>query len=47
LETGHLTESEDERLHNEARAQIDRATESAEDAPFPDPSTFYHHLYAG
>jgi 2-oxoisovalerate dehydrogenase E1 component alpha subunit len=47
LETGHLTESEDERLHNEARAQIDRATESAEEAPFPDPSTFYHHLYAG
>ncbi len=47
LETGHLTESEDERLHAEARAQVDRATESAEAAPFPDPSTFYKHLYAG
>ncbi len=47
LETGHLTESQDELLHTEARAQVDRATELAEAAAFPDPSTFYDHLYAG
>ena len=47
LEIGHLTESEDERLRSEARLQVDRATELAETASFPDPSTFYHYLYAG
>jgi 2-oxoisovalerate dehydrogenase E1 component alpha subunit len=47
LETGHLTESDDEMMRSEARVQVDRATALAEDAPLPDPSTFYHHLYAG
>ena len=45
LETGQLTETDDERLLSEARAQVDRATDLAEAAPFPDAATFYHNLY--
>ena len=43
---GVLTEAQDKELRDKVLAEIDEATELSEKAPFPDPSTFYDHLYA-
>ncbi|MDP3064025.1 MAG: thiamine pyrophosphate-dependent dehydrogenase E1 component subunit alpha [Chloroflexota bacterium] len=43
---GLLTREQAEAFGQEARAQVDAATDAAETAPLPDPSTFYRHLYA-
>ncbi len=43
---GLLTEENDQTIRAQARRDVNEATESAEAAPYPDASTFYHHLYA-
>jgi 2-oxoisovalerate dehydrogenase E1 component alpha subunit len=43
---GVLTEDLDARFQGEVEAEIDAATESGDQAPLPDPSTFYDHLFA-
>jgi len=46
MEAGLLTEEKDKEFQDQARAEVNEATDFAEAAPFPDPSTFYDHLYA-
>ncbi len=46
LEQGVLTTELDEQAHKEAREHVDRATDEAEVAPFPDTGDFYEHVYA-
>ena len=41
-----LKEEQDKNIYAQVRKEIDEATESAEAAPYPNPSTFYDHLYA-
>ena len=41
-----LTEQQAEELGSEVKAEVNRATEDGEEAPYPDPSTIYDHLYA-
>ena len=46
FEKGLLTESQDEELRAQAKAEVDEATETAMAAGFPDPSTIHTHVYA-
>lgn len=46
MEQGILREELDEQVHKEAREQVDRATEEAEAAPYPETGDFYEHVYA-
>ncbi|MSQ22055.1 MAG: thiamine pyrophosphate-dependent dehydrogenase E1 component subunit alpha [Dehalococcoidia bacterium] len=46
MEQGILTAQLDEQAHKEAKEHVDRATEAAEAAPFPDTGDFYDHVYA-
>jgi 2-oxoisovalerate dehydrogenase E1 component alpha subunit len=46
LEQGILTAELDEQAYREAREHVDRSTEEAEAAPFPDTGDFYEHVYA-
>ena len=43
--SGLLNEAEDQQMRADARRQVDQATDAADAAPFPDPATFYDHLY--
>ncbi len=45
-DAGILSEELDQRFYQEARAEVNRATDDAEAAPFPDPGDFYEHVYA-
>ena len=46
LEAGALAEDQDEEIRREARAEINRVTDAAEAAPYPDTSTVYDNVYA-
>ncbi|MBX6341340.1 MAG: thiamine pyrophosphate-dependent dehydrogenase E1 component subunit alpha, partial [Thermomicrobiaceae bacterium] len=46
LERGILSEEDDKALRERIRAEIDDATEFAEQAPYPDPSELTTHVYA-
>lgn len=46
LALGWLTEKDDTRLMAELAEEVERATEEAEAAPDPDPSTLTQHVYA-
>ena len=46
LEEGLLTQEQQEEILREARQEINRATDAAEAAPYPDPATVYDHVYA-
>ena len=46
LNAGFLTHEEDEELRTRARQRINEVTDYAEAAPYPDPSTFFDHIYA-
>ena len=46
MREGMLSEERDEELHGQAKEEIDQATDAANDAPYPDPSTVYDHVYA-
>ena len=41
-----LTPEQDEQIRQEARAEVNRVTDAAEKAPWPDVSNLYDHLYA-
>jgi 2-oxoisovalerate dehydrogenase E1 component alpha subunit len=43
---GALSEGDDDEIAETARREIDEATDTAEAAPFPDASTFFHHVYS-
>jgi 2-oxoisovalerate dehydrogenase E1 component alpha subunit len=43
---GILTTAHDEQIRQEARAEVNRVTDAAENAPWPDASKLYDHLYA-
>ncbi len=43
---GILTPEQDEQIRQEARAEVNRVTDAAEKAPWPDASNLYDHLYA-
>ena len=43
---GILTPEQDEQIRQEARAEVNRVTDAAEKAPWPDVSNLYDHLYA-
>ena len=43
---GILTPAEDEQVRQEARSEVNRVTDAAEKAPWPDASSLYDHLYA-
>ena len=45
-EVGLLTEDQAEEIRKDARTEINRSTDIAEAAPYPDPSTVYDHVYA-
>ena len=45
LASGGLSESRDEQISESARREVDEATDLAEAAPLPDPSTFAEHVY--
>ncbi len=42
-----LTAEQDGEMRDQARREVDAATDDAEAAPFPDPSTVYDHVYQG
>ena len=46
LEQGILTAELDEQVRKEALDKVNKATEEAEAAPFPDTGDFYEHVYA-
>lgn len=46
LEQGILTEEREKELNNQIAKEVDEATEYAEQAPYPDPSTLTKHVYA-
>jgi 2-oxoisovalerate dehydrogenase E1 component alpha subunit len=46
VNTGILTEEKEKTMQQQIAAEIDRATEYAEKAPYPDPSALYTHVYA-
>ena len=43
---GILTAAQDDQFLQEARAEVNRVTDAAEKAPWPDPSNLHDHLYA-
>lgn len=43
---GVLTPAHDEQIWQEARAEVNRVTDAAENAPWPDASKLHDHLYA-
>jgi 2-oxoisovalerate dehydrogenase E1 component alpha subunit len=43
---GHLTEQLDDKLHADARREVDEATEFVEAASYPGTEGFYDHVYA-
>ena len=43
--SGRLSESQDEEISESARREVNEATDLAEAAPLPDPSTFAEHVY--
>ncbi len=45
-ELGILTPAHDEQIFQESRAEVNRVTDAAENAPWPDASNLYGHLYA-
>jgi 2-oxoisovalerate dehydrogenase E1 component alpha subunit len=46
METGLMTEEQDEEIRRQARAEVNQATDDADAAPYPDPSTVHDHVYA-
>ncbi len=46
LEAQLLTEEQEEEVRSWARSEVDRATDAADAAPYPDSSTTYDHVYA-
>ena len=46
LEQGILTQEQVDQLRAEARAAVDEATDAADAAELPDPSTIFDHVYA-
>ncbi|MFQ5860974.1 MAG: thiamine pyrophosphate-dependent dehydrogenase E1 component subunit alpha [Dehalococcoidia bacterium] len=46
LEQGILTEGQDKAFQEEAKVEVNEATEFAEAAPYPEPSSFSDHVYA-
>ena len=46
MDVGILTPEREDEILKEARTEVNRATDDAEAAPYPDPSTVYDHLYA-
>ena len=47
LEVELLTPEQDGEIRDHARREVNAATDDAEAAPFPDPSTVYDHVYRG
>ena len=45
-ESGILTEDLDKKVHDDARREVDEATDLVESAPYPDTDGFYDHVYA-
>jgi 2-oxoisovalerate dehydrogenase E1 component alpha subunit len=45
VERGILTQERDEEIRSQAREEVNAATDAAESAPYPDPSTAYDHVY--
>jgi 2-oxoisovalerate dehydrogenase E1 component alpha subunit len=46
MEAGFLTEEQEEEIRRQSRTEVNQATDAAEVAPYPDPSTVYDHVYA-
>ena len=46
MESGLMTEEQDEEIRRQARAEVNQATDDADAAPYPDPSTVHDHVYA-
>ena len=46
MEVGLLTQERDEEIRSEATSEVNLATDAAEAAPYPDPSTVYDHVYS-
>jgi 2-oxoisovalerate dehydrogenase E1 component alpha subunit len=46
INTGILTEEKEKTMQQQIAEEIDRATEYAEKAPYPDPAALYTHVYA-
>jgi len=46
MEAGVLTEKDEEQIQKQAKDEVNRATDEAEAAPYPDPSTVFDHVYA-
>jgi 2-oxoisovalerate dehydrogenase E1 component alpha subunit len=47
LEAELLTPEQDSEIRDHARREVNAATDDAEAAPFPHPSTVYDHVYRG
>jgi 2-oxoisovalerate dehydrogenase E1 component alpha subunit len=46
IEIDALDEDQAQEMRREIAAEVDSATDAAEQAAFPDPDTFDHHVYA-
>ena len=46
MESDYLTQEQEDETRRQARQEVNRATDDAEAAPYPDPSTVYDHVYA-
>ena len=46
IEQGFLTQEDVDEINAEARRAVNEATDNAEAAALPDPSTFYDNVYA-
>ena len=46
IEDGVLTQDEEEEIRRQTRQEVNEATDAAEAASYPDPSTVYDHVYA-
>ena len=46
MESGLLAQDEEDEIKRQTRAEVDQATDEAEAAPYPDPSTVHDHVYS-
>ena len=46
MKNGILSEEQDKKFQNEAKKEVNAATEFAEEAPFPKADDFYEHVYS-
>ena len=46
MEAGTLSEKDEEQIQKQAKDEVNKATDEAESASYPDPSTVFDHVYA-